>query len=134
MTDGTGASPTRELPTGTVTFLFTDVVGSTQLWEQAPKLMGPAMARHDALVERCVIDHAQPFAIFNAGRASNKAMHLIGKPTLLDGQPQRAAQSDRSQKSNWASSPGSVWIGIDTASAARNRGPRISRSSRVTVE
>lgn len=43
-----------DLPTGTVTFLFTDVQGSTRLWEQAPISMWEAMARHDALVEGCV--------------------------------------------------------------------------------
>jgi hypothetical protein len=48
--------------------------------------------------------------------------------------PHRVAQSERSQKSNWASSPGSVWIGIDTRSAGENRGPRNSRNPRVTVE
>ena len=43
--------------------------------------------------------------------------------TAVIGHPHRTAQSDRSQKSNWASSPGSVWIGTDAAGAARNRGP-----------
>jgi hypothetical protein len=30
------------------TFLFTDIEGSTHLWEQEPERMGPALARHDA--------------------------------------------------------------------------------------
>ena len=36
---GAGAEPpvARELPDGTVTFVMTDVVGSTELWEQAPR-------------------------------------------------------------------------------------------------
>lgn len=42
---------TSALPTGTVTFLFTDVEGSTRLWEQAPSAMRPALVRHDALAE-----------------------------------------------------------------------------------
>src|SRR5438874_547565 len=42
------AMPT--LPTGTVTFLFTDVEGSTRLWEERPDAMRLALARHDALV------------------------------------------------------------------------------------
>jgi class 3 adenylate cyclase len=39
-----------ELPTGTVTFLFTDVEGSTKLWERYPEAMGANMARHDELL------------------------------------------------------------------------------------
>jgi class 3 adenylate cyclase len=39
-----------DLPTGTVTFLFTDIEGSTKLWEQYPDLMGAVVARHDALL------------------------------------------------------------------------------------
>jgi class 3 adenylate cyclase len=33
----------RELPTGTVTFLFTDLEGSTRLWEQHPDAMRNAL-------------------------------------------------------------------------------------------
>lgn len=42
------------LPTGTVTFLFTDMEESTQLWEQFPDVMPQVMARHDDLIEACV--------------------------------------------------------------------------------
>lgn len=42
------------LPTGAITFLFTDVVGSTELWERAAKPMADAMRRHDALIESAV--------------------------------------------------------------------------------
>jgi LuxR family maltose regulon positive regulatory protein len=38
----------------TVTFLFTDIEGSTQLWEQHPQVMPQALARHDAIVRDCV--------------------------------------------------------------------------------
>ena len=34
----------HELPTGVVTFLLTDVEGSTRLWEQAPAAMREALA------------------------------------------------------------------------------------------
>ena len=46
------------LPTGTLTFLFTDIEGSTELWERASEAMGPAMARHDALFEGLVESHS----------------------------------------------------------------------------
>ena len=46
--------PSRDLPTGTVTFLFTDIEGSTQLWERHPEAMQAALARHDALLRAAV--------------------------------------------------------------------------------
>jgi predicted ATPase/class 3 adenylate cyclase len=46
-----------ELPTGTVTFLFTDLEGSSRLWEQYPEEMQPALARHDAIVREAIESH-----------------------------------------------------------------------------
>ena len=43
-----------DLPTGTVTFLFTDLEGSTRLWEEHPDAMQGALARHDALLRDAV--------------------------------------------------------------------------------
>src|SRR5262245_39588833 len=45
------------LPTGTVTFLFTDVEGSTRLWEQHPDQMRAALVEHDALIEFLTAQH-----------------------------------------------------------------------------
>lgn len=45
------------LPTGTVTFLFTDIEGSTQLWEQHPEAMKAALAQHDALLREAIEAH-----------------------------------------------------------------------------
>src|SRR5919199_5492370 len=50
-------SAMADLPTGTVTFLFTDIAGSTALWEQQPAAARGALARHDELVERIVEQH-----------------------------------------------------------------------------
>ena len=38
------------LPTGTVTFLFTDIQGSTPLWEQMPAEMQAAAAQHHTIL------------------------------------------------------------------------------------
>ncbi|HKG24669.1 MAG TPA: adenylate/guanylate cyclase domain-containing protein [Thermomicrobiales bacterium] len=46
-----------ELPSGTVTFLFTDIEGSTQRWQQEPSAMAPALARHDRLVREAIESH-----------------------------------------------------------------------------
>ncbi|RYG27165.1 adenylate/guanylate cyclase domain-containing protein [bacterium] len=40
--------------TQTVTFLFTDIEGSTRLWEEHPDSMGPAVARHDTILRQTV--------------------------------------------------------------------------------
>jgi class 3 adenylate cyclase len=37
-------------PTGTVTFLFTDVEGSTKMWESHPEAISEALARHDEIL------------------------------------------------------------------------------------
>src|SRR5262249_2421118 len=46
-----------DLPRGTVTFLFTDVEGSTRLWEQHPEAMRAARVQHDAIVEFLTEQH-----------------------------------------------------------------------------
>jgi predicted ATPase/class 3 adenylate cyclase len=44
-------------PMGTVTFVFTDMEGSTRLWDQAPDAMNVVVARHDELLETVVVGH-----------------------------------------------------------------------------
>ncbi len=45
------------LPEGTLTFCFTDIEGSTQLWEQHPQAMPAALARHDAILHALITAH-----------------------------------------------------------------------------
>jgi predicted ATPase/class 3 adenylate cyclase len=45
------------LPTGTVTFLFTDIEGSTKLWEKSPRGMQIALTRHDAILWEAIEEH-----------------------------------------------------------------------------
>jgi class 3 adenylate cyclase len=46
-----------QLPQGTVTFLFTDLEGSTRRWEAHPQEMRDALARHNAIVRGAVESH-----------------------------------------------------------------------------
>ena len=41
-------------PTGTVTFLFTDIEGSTKRWEQYPQAMKAALRRHDYILRSAI--------------------------------------------------------------------------------
>ena len=41
-------------PSGAVTFLFSDIEGSTVRWESAPDAMATALARHDALMREAI--------------------------------------------------------------------------------
>jgi predicted ATPase/class 3 adenylate cyclase len=47
-----------ELPSGTVTMLFTDLESSTRLWEQQGDSMADAMARHDEILRSVVLEHS----------------------------------------------------------------------------
>ena len=50
------------LPNGTVTFLFTDIEGSTKLWEQYPEAMKSALAKHFSILKDAVeLNHGQIF-------------------------------------------------------------------------
>jgi TolB-like protein/class 3 adenylate cyclase len=87
------------LPTGTVTFLFTDIEGSTRLWEAQPEAMPAALARHDELMRYaigsragqvfktvgdafCAAFHTAPDALAAALEAQ-RAFHLERWPEAL---------------------------------------------------
>jgi predicted ATPase/class 3 adenylate cyclase/DNA-binding XRE family transcriptional regulator/Tfp pilus assembly protein PilF len=110
--DRTGGRPTirqpRAWPQGMVTFLFTDIEGSTRLWEQHPRAMPEAITRHDAIVRRAI--ESQGGVVFRtagdsfcaafadaldgvmAALAAQRALH--SEPWGALGLPQ-AAQTDR---------------------------------------
>ena len=46
-----------DFPAGTVTFLFTDIEGSTALWERDSEAMAAAVARHLELLDAAIAQH-----------------------------------------------------------------------------
>jgi len=52
-------------PSGTVTFLFTDIEGSTRLWQQDEVAMGAALERHDSILRSAIDGHGG--YVFSAG-------------------------------------------------------------------
>ncbi|MDQ6767560.1 MAG: NB-ARC domain-containing protein [Candidatus Eremiobacteraeota bacterium] len=61
MAPESGATPKAKgsvtLPTGTVTFLFSDIEGSTHRWESNRAAMDTAVKRHDALLRDAIARH-----------------------------------------------------------------------------
>ena len=58
--------PRGELPSGTVTFLFTDVEGSTRLWVAEQRGMSASLAVHDTIV-RTAIESMGGYVFSTAG-------------------------------------------------------------------
>lgn len=54
---GKSASLPGGLPTGKVTFLFTDIQGSTSMWERDAQRMQQALVRHDEILRSVVTEH-----------------------------------------------------------------------------
>ena len=78
-----------EAPRGTVTLLFTDVEGSTRLWEVHPAAMRAALARHDALLRDCIDDH-DGHVFKTAGDAFCAAFHTASDAVAAALDAQRA--------------------------------------------
>ena len=57
MTATVSANLPLALPTGTVTLLFTDIEGSTRLWETQERAMRTALARHDQVLRESIGAH-----------------------------------------------------------------------------
>lgn len=61
-------------PSGTVTFLFTDIEGSTRLWQDKPEAMAIAHARHDEILRTAIeTNHGYVFQI--VGDSFSAAFH-----------------------------------------------------------
>jgi TolB-like protein/class 3 adenylate cyclase/Tfp pilus assembly protein PilF len=80
-------------PTGTVTLLFTDVEGSTRLWEAHPTAMRAALARHDALLKHCIGDH-DGYIFKTGGDAFCAAFHTASDALAAALEAQRALQRE----------------------------------------
>jgi predicted ATPase/class 3 adenylate cyclase len=52
--DGGASEARRALPSGTVTFLFTDIEGSTVRWDRDPKAMQGALRKHDEVMREAI--------------------------------------------------------------------------------
>lgn len=76
-------------PTGTVTLLFTDIEGSTRLWEAHASAMRTALARHDALLRQCIEGHGG-YVFKTGGDAFCSAFHTAPDAMAAALEAQRA--------------------------------------------
>ena len=82
------------LPTGTVTLLFTDIEGSTRLWEAQQAAMQVALPRHDALVRQCITAH-DGHVFKTGGDAFCAAFHTASDALAAALDAQRALHAER---------------------------------------
>jgi class 3 adenylate cyclase len=66
-----------QYPTGTVTFLFTDIEGSTRLWQEHPESMRDSLATHDRLMRSTIESHSG-YVFSTAGDAFAAAFARAG--------------------------------------------------------
>ncbi len=115
-------STTTEPPTGTVTFLFTDIEGSTNLWEKQPDVMKIAIARHDALV-RDAVERNRGYVFKTVGDGFCAAF-----PTALDGLNAAVAAQRSLQAENWGETPIQARMALHTGSVEEREGDYFGRA------
>jgi predicted ATPase/class 3 adenylate cyclase len=118
------------LPQGMVSLLFTDIEGSTRLWEQHPQAMRFALACHDRLLRECVEAHGgQVFKTTGDGLHAAFARPTAALTAALTAQ--RALQA-----ATWpATGPLRVRMVIHTGIAEQRDGdyfgPALNRAARL---
>jgi len=104
-------------PTGTVTFLFTDIEGSTHLWEQHPDAMRVAHTRHDTLL-RSVVEQNHGYIVKATGDGVHAAFATAPDALAAVLTAQRALRAEP-----WGRQvPISVRMGMHTGMAERRDG------------
>ena len=120
----------RPRPSGTVSFLFTDIEGSTNLWERAPQAMRASLSRHDALVGEAIDQHGG-YVFSSGGDGFGVAFQRASDAVAASVAMQRAMQSEP-----WSHEAGiAIRAGIHTGEADERGGDYfgqpVNRAARV---
>jgi len=99
------------LPNGTVTFLFTDIEGSTKLAQQHPQAAPAMIARHNEILNQ-VIRSRNGYIFQVIGDAFCVAFHTVSDGLNAAIETQRKLQSE-----NWDGTPIKVRMGMHTGAA-----------------
>ena len=119
-----------QAPSGTVTFLFTDIEGSTRLWEEQPNAMRTALARHDAILRAAVAAHGGTI-VKTRGDGAHAAFSAAADGVLAAIDAQRALAAE-----SWpAEVPISSRMGLHTGEAEERDGDyygtSVNRAARI---
>ncbi len=120
------------LPTGTVTFLFTDIEGSTQLLQQAPEDFPALLEKHNRIIREAFSAHGGSeidntgdgfFFVFSnptdAVKAADAAQRSLAS---YPWDPDRVVQVRMGIHTGMAELRGDTYIGLDVHKAARIMG------------
>ena len=116
------------VPHGTVTFLFTDVEGSTRLWEQDGEAMRLALAAHDRIVRSAIEEH-DGYVFSTAGDAFSAAFSTPAEAVGAAVEAQRRLGAE-----DWPVGV-RVRMGVHSGTAEERDGdyfgPAVNRAARV---
>jgi predicted ATPase/class 3 adenylate cyclase len=128
----TRPSATPTLPTGTVTFGFSDVEGATQLWATHRQAMSAAITRHDELVRQATADH-DGYVFATGGDSFGVAFNRTSDAVSWATDVQAAIASE-----TWPPNTGiAVRIGLHTGEAEERGGnyfgPAVNVAARIAA-
>ncbi len=103
------------LPSGTVTFLFTDIEGSTKLAQQYPDGMPALLARHDQILHRAIEEYGG-YVFQNLGDSFTAAFHSASDALNAALEAQRNLFNEP-----WSPASIKVRMGIHTGTAQLNK-------------
>jgi predicted ATPase/class 3 adenylate cyclase len=116
-------------PTGTVSFLFTDVAGSTRLWDSDREGMAASLAAHDRILTEALAVHGG-YVFSTAGDSFGAAFPTARAALTAAVAAQLALGSEA-----WTGPPIRVRMGIHTGSSQERDGnyfgPDVNRAARV---
>lgn len=123
------ARPMVNQPTGAVTFLFTDIEGSTRLWEERPDQMRRAVERHDQILTGAFADH-DGYVFSTGGDSFATAFSSPQNAVAAALAVQQALESE-----HWEIGELRVRIGLHSGVAHERDGdyfgPTLSRAARI---
>ncbi len=116
-------------PTGTVSFLFTDVAGSTRLWDSDREGMAASLAAHDRILLGAIADHAG-YVFSTAGDSFGAAFATAAAAVAAAVQAQLQLATEP-----WAGPAIRVRMGLHTGASEERAGnyfgPEVNRAARV---